>query len=66
MTQNRKLYETNDGCDTLDVVVEGAVSVPVFVEDAEGVAVGKILKLYQAVHPVPAGAGGNGEISQTS
>lgn len=40
---------------TLDVVVEGTVSIPVFVEDAEGVAVGKILKLYQAVHPIPAG-----------
>lgn len=39
----------------MDVVVEGTVSIPVFVEDAEGVAVGEILKLYQAVHPVPAG-----------
>lgn len=40
---------------TLDVVVEGTVSIPVFVEDAKGVAVGEILKLYQTVHPVPAG-----------
>lgn len=40
---------------TLDVVVEGAVSIPVLVEDAEGVAVSEVLKLYQAVHPVPAG-----------
>lgn len=39
---------------TLDVIVEGAVSIPVFVEDAKGVAVGEILKLNQAAHPVPA------------
>lgn len=39
---------------TLDVIVEGAVPIPVFVKDAEGVAVGKILKLNQTVHPVPA------------
>lgn len=37
---------------TLDVVIEGAVSVPVLVEDAKGVAVSEILKLNQAVHPV--------------
>lgn len=42
-------------CITLDVIIEGAVSVPVFVEDAKGVAVGEILKLNQTVHPVPAG-----------
>lgn len=40
---------------TLDVVIKGAVSIPIFVEDAKGVAVGEILKLYQTVHPVPAG-----------
>lgn len=40
---------------TLDVIVEGTVSIPVLVENAKGVAVGKILKLDQTVHPVPAG-----------
>lgn len=39
---------------TLDVVVEGAVFVPVFVQNAEGIDVGEILKLYQTAHPVPA------------
>lgn len=39
----------------MDVVIEGAVSIPVFVEDAKSIGVGKILKLYQTVHPVPAG-----------
>lgn len=49
------LLESCVSFSTLDVVVEGAVSIPVFVEDAKGVAVGEILKLYQTVHPVPAG-----------
>lgn len=45
----------SDECEsTLDVVVEGAVLILVFMEDAKGVAVGEILKLYQTVHPVPA------------
>ena len=39
---------------TLDVIVEGAVPIPVFVKDAECVVVGKVLKLNQTVHPVPA------------
>lgn len=39
----------------MDVVVEGAVAIPVLIEDAEGIAVGEVLKLNQAVHPVPAG-----------
>lgn len=53
---------------TLDVVVERAVTVPVLVEDAKGVAVGKILELDQAVHAVPAGRqrrsdhGGGGKV----
>lgn len=40
---------------TLDVVVECTVAISVLVEDAKGVAVGEILKLYQTLHPVPAG-----------
>lgn len=39
----------------MDVIVEGAVAIPVLVEDAEGVAVCKVFKLNQAVHPVPGG-----------
>lgn len=50
------MVELSCGCfDTLDVIVEGTVSIPVLVENPKGVAVGKILKLYQTVHPVPAG-----------
>lgn len=43
-----------DWQNTLDVVVEGAVAIPVLVKDTKGVAVGEILKLDQAVHPIPA------------
>lgn len=39
---------------TLDVIVESAVTVAVLVKNAESIAVGKILKLNQAVHPIPA------------
>lgn len=49
------ITESCECLSTLDVVIEGTVSIPVFVEDAKGVAVSKILKLYQTVHPVPAG-----------
>lgn len=38
---------------TLDVIIEGAVTVAVLIENAERVAVGKILKLNQTVHPIP-------------
>lgn len=39
---------------TLDVVIEGAITVAVFVENAESITIGKILKLNQTVHPIPA------------
>lgn len=55
MVKYIKITESCECLGTLDVVVEGAVSIPVLVEDAKGVAVGEILKLYQTVHPVPAG-----------
>lgn len=39
---------------TLDVIVEGAISIPVLVKHAEGVVVSKVLKLNKTIHPVPA------------
>lgn len=39
---------------TLDVIIEGAVTVAVLVKNAESIAVGEILKLNQTVHPIPA------------
>lgn len=38
---------------TLDVIIEGAVTVAVLIKNPESIAVGKILKLYQTVHPIP-------------
>ena len=49
---------------TLDVIVEGAVPIPVFVKHAEGVAVGKVLKLNKTVHPVPAEQHGDQNLKQ--
>ena len=43
---------------TLDIIIKSAVMVPVFVQDAESVAVCKVLKLNEAVHAVPAGRQG--------
>lgn len=37
---------------TLDIIVEGAVLLPVFPEEAEGIVVPKVLKLDQCVLPV--------------
>lgn len=37
---------------TLDIIVEGAVLLPVLPEEAEGVVVSKVLKLDQRVLPV--------------
>lgn len=54
-----------EGCrhSTLDVIVEGAVTIPVLVEDSERVTVGKVLKLDQTVHPVPAAGTLTGQTS---
>lgn len=38
---------------TLDVIIEGAVTIAVLVKNAESIAVGKIFKLNQTVHPIP-------------
>lgn len=38
---------------TLDVIVEHAVLVPVFVEQAEGIGIGKIFKLDEAIYSKP-------------
>lgn len=40
---------------TLDVIVEHAVLVPVFVEQAEGIGIGKIFKLDEAIYSKPVG-----------
>lgn len=40
---------------TLNVIVECAVFVAVFIEKSECVGIGKVLKLDKAIHPIPAG-----------
>lgn len=37
---------------TLDIVIEGAVFLPVFPKEAEGIVVPKVLKLDQSVLPI--------------
>lgn len=42
---------------TLDVIVEHAVLVAVFVEQTEGIGVGKVFKLDEAIDSEPVGRG---------
>lgn len=40
---------------TLDVIIEHAVFVAVFVEQAEGIGIGKVFKLDEAIYSKPVG-----------
>ena len=50
----------------MDVVVEHAVLVAVFVEKAEGVGIGKVLKLDEAIHSKPVGRERKGHVIASS
>ena len=50
----------------MDVVVEHAVLVAVFVEKAEGVGIGKVLKLDEAIYSKPVGRERKGHVIASS
>ena len=50
----------------MDVIVEHAVLVAVFVEKAEGVGIGKVLKLDEAVYSKPVGRERKGHVIASS
>lgn len=52
----RVLTNTDKG-HTLDIVVEGAVLLPVFPQEPEGVVVPKVLKLDESVLAIPTAEG---------
>lgn len=39
---------------TLDIIIEHTVSVAVFIEETKSVGIGKVFKLDETVHAVPA------------